>query len=224
MEKTDGDFVTDKNSLVYLSVGILVVFLLLVGGVYWYVSKKSKGEVVFPAGINYTGPGGQTQPTPMYDFAKMATSSDWVAYKGKTYSFTFQHPKALTAYSFPNDPLDAVTFRTSSVPPEQNLMLVVETISKRDPAVVGKYEEFVRNYWKYFPGLKSVKDVSLYQTEKGLKGYKVNYVNKANIVGTDNYFFMIPGDNDHMIHVNNTFPKEGDAVFMRMLNSLEYAK
>ena len=44
-----------KSTLTILSIGTLLVFLALVGGVYWWVSKKSKGQVVFPAGINYTG-------------------------------------------------------------------------------------------------------------------------------------------------------------------------
>lgn len=219
------DLNLDKNQLVMISVAALVVFIFLIGGLYYWVSKRAKGEVVFPAGVNYLGPqNSAAQPAPMYDFAKLAESSDWVVYKGKIYSFSFQHPKALTPYFFPNDPLDAVTFKTSATPPEQNLLLVVETISKREAKLTGKYEQFVRDYAKFFPGLGSLKSMEPFENEKGLKGYRVNYVTKANVVTSDNYFFVIPGDSDHMLHVNNTFPKEGEAVFKRLLNTLEYKK
>jgi hypothetical protein len=216
----------EKNSLVGLSVGVLVVFLLLVGGVYYYVSKKSKGEVIFPAGVNYLSPENkQTGPTaPSYDYAKMATSSDWLTYKGKAFAFSFQYPKGLSPLTFPNDPNDSVTFNVSTVPPERNLMFVMETISARDKKLVGQPEQFVKSYWKFFSGLKSVKSMAAFTNEKGLNGFKVNYINKANIVGTDNYFFEVPGDSDHLLHINNTFPKEGEAVFLRMLNSLDYKK
>ena len=62
---------SNKYFLTLLSVGILVVFLVLVGGTYWWVSQKSKGQVVFPAGINYTEketPARSQQPQrPQYD-------------------------------------------------------------------------------------------------------------------------------------------------------------
>ena len=220
------EMMEDKNSLVGLSVGVLVVFLLLVGGVYYYVSKKSKGEVIFPAGVNYLSPGtNQTGPTaPSYDYAKMATSSDWLTFKGKTYAVSFQYPKGLSPLTFPNDPNDMVTFNVSTVPPERNLMFIMETISGRDKNLVGQPEQFVNSYWKFFSGLKGVKSMTAFTNEKGLDGFKVNYINKANIVGTDNYFLKISGDSDHLLHINNIFPKEGESVFLRMLNSFDYKK
>ena len=39
-----------------LSIVVLVIFLLLIGGVYMYVANKSKGQMVFPAGVNYISP------------------------------------------------------------------------------------------------------------------------------------------------------------------------
>lgn len=217
---------SDKNTLAVLSVSVLVVFLLLVGGLYYWVSKKSKGQIVFPAGVNYTSPESKnpTPTIPKYDYAAMTTSADWLTFKGKTYPYLFQHPKDLVPVPYPGDPNDSVTFRVSPVPPEINLMLLVETISTRDKGLVGKPEEFIRSYPKFFPGLATVKNFTPFENEKGLKGFKVNFVTKANLVGTDNYFLVVPGDADHMLHVNNIFPKEGDAVFMRLLNSLEYGK
>ncbi|MCL4378425.1 MAG: hypothetical protein M1409_08640, partial [Actinobacteria bacterium] len=94
----------------------------------------------------------------------------------------------------------------------------------RNKDQVGKPIEFVKGYYKYFSGLKSLNSFSEFKNDKGLEGYKVTYLTKANTVTTDNYFFIIPGDDDHMIHVANIFPKEGDAVFQRILNSLDYKK
>lgn len=224
MNEKTSDFLSDKNSLTYISLGVLVVFLLLVGGVYYWVTKKSNGQLIFPSGVNYLSPNQPTPAVPQYDYAKLATSTDLLTLKGQVYPYSFQYPRGLGAIIFPKDPNDSVTFKLSTLPAEQNLMLLVETISSRDKAYVGRQEDFVRDYWKFFGGLKSSKDVTPFTNNVGLKGFKVNYVTRANVVTTDNYFFVIPGDSDHMLHLNNIFPKEGDAVFMKILNSLTYKK
>ena len=192
-----------KKNLIVINITILVVFLLIIGGVYYWVSQKNKGQQVFPAGINYISPKGEEvkKPILLYDFAKLAESADWVTYKGKIYPYSFQHPKVLPPLSFPNDKSDAVTFKVSELPPEQNLLLTVETISDRDSNLVGKPEEFASNYWKFFPGLKSLKSISKVTNEKGLTGYKATYIVKGtNAITNDNYFFVVEGNNDILLH------------------------
>jgi hypothetical protein len=216
-----------KKNLVAVNVVILVVFLLVIGGVYYFVSSKNKGQQVFPAGINYLSPKGEEakKPVLLYDFAKLAESSDWVTYKGKLFSYSFQHPKALAPLSFPNDKSDAVTFKVNELPPEQSLLLTVETISLRDKNLVGKQEEFVKNYWKYFSGLKGLSKIEPVTNEKGMKGYKAKYVVKSNnAVTSDYYFFVVEGNDDILIHIGDIFPTEGKGVLNRMINSLEYLK
>jgi len=218
-----------KKSLVTINIIILVVFLSVIGGVYYWVSnKKSKtGQQVFPAGINYFSPKGDNakKPVLLYDFAKLAESSDWVTYKGKIYPYSFQHPKVLTPLSFPNDKNDAVTFKVNELPPEQSLLLTVETISNRDKSLVGKPEEFAKNYWKFFSGLKGLSKIEPTTNEKGLTGYKANYIVKgSNAVTSDNYFFVIKGNDDNLLHIGDIFPTEGKAVLNRLINSLEYKK
>ena len=222
----DDESSLNKSSLVTFNVVVLIAFLVLVAGVYFWVSKKNKGEVVFPAGINYLSPnsGNNAAQSATIDFAKIAKSSNWISFTGKVYKYTFLRPKELLPLSFPNDSSESVTFKVSSTPPELNLMLLVETISARNKDQVGKPVEFVKNYYKYFSGLKGLNSFSEFKNDKGLEGYKVTYSTKANTVTTDNYFFVIKGDDDHMIHVANIFPKEGDAVFQRILNSLDYKK
>lgn len=218
----------NKSSLIFGNFVILVVFVLLVGGVYLWVSKKSKsGKQVFPAGINYLSPKEDTaqKPVLLYDFKKLAESSDWVSYKGKIYPFTFQHPKALTPLLFPNDKSDAVTFKVNELPPEQSLLFTVERVSSRDASLVGKPEEFAKNYWKFFSGLKGLSQIESITNEKGMKGYKAKYLVKGNNTVTgNNYFFVVEGDDEILLHIGDIFPAEGVAVLNRLINSLEYKK
>ena len=222
------DETLNKSGLVFGNFVILVVFVLLVGGVYMWVSKKNKtGQQVFPAGINYLSPkGGAAQkPVLLYDFAKLAESSDWVIYEGKLFSYSFQYPKVFTPITYPGDKSDAVTFKVNTLPPEKSLLLRVEAISNRDKSLVGKPKEFVNNYWKFFSGLKSLKTMTEITNEKGLKGYKANYIVKEdNSVTSDFYFFVIEGDSDNLLYIGDIFPTEGKAVFNRLVNSLEYTK
>lgn len=216
----------NKSNLVFGNFVVLVVFVLLVGGVYMWVSKKNKtGQQVFPAGINYLSPQNSGTKAPSYDYAKMAVSTDWVSYKGKLFPYSFQYPKELKPVIYPSDKADAVAFKVSTLPPEQSLLLTVETISNRDKTLVGKPKEFVSNYWKFFSGLKGLKAVTEITNEKGLKGYKATYVVKGNNATTsDYYFFVVESNNDILLHVGDIFPTEGKAVLSRIINSLEYQK
>lgn len=216
---------TSSYTLSLISVGILVVFLLIVGAVYYFVSKKSKGQIIFPAGINYTGNEAAPPPQkPTYDYSKMADASNWSTFTSPQGQYSFKHPAEMIPLIFPGDVNDTVTFDINNVPVQLNLMTLVESISNYDPKLVGKQEEFVRNYYKFFGGLKGATNVQAYETDNGLKGWKVNYVLANGEEGTDNYFFVIPGENNKILHVNNIFPQEGQAVFVRLLNSMEYTK
>lgn len=226
-EKTDGGKSEElnKSSLIFGNFIILVVFVLLVGGIYLWVSNKSKnGQQVFPAGINYVAPQGPTT-APLYDFAKLAESADWLTYKGKIYPYSFQYPKALTPITYPGDKSDAVAFKVSGAPAEQSLLLTIEKISGRDKTLVGKPEEFVRNYWKFFSGLSGLKNINKFTNEKGLVGYKATYIVKGNNATTSDYYFFIVGtDNDTLLHIGDIFPTENKTLINRIVSSLEYQK
>lgn len=217
----------NKFALSGLSIGVLIVFLVIVGGLYWWVSKKGKGQVVFPAGLNYTGEEPTAAPAPqrpVYDYAKLAQASDWVDFVSPKEQYTFKYPPSMIPLIFPGDVNDTVTFDVADVPAQFNLMVLVETISNYDAKYKGKQEDFVNNYYKFFDGLKGVEEIEPYKTDKGLSGWRVKYVNQDDIIGVNNYFFTIPGQTDKIIHVNNIFPPDGQAVFTRLLNSLDYKK
>lgn len=229
-EKKEENSSMSKSSLVVGNVVILVVFVAVVGGVYmWVANKSKKGEQIFPAGINYLSPNDAATAkdageAPFYDFTKLAESADWITYSGKVYGFSFQHPKELKPLTFPNDQSDSVTFKISNVPPELNLLFLVETISSRDAKLTGQPKEFVKNYWKFFSGLKSLNSIEAVTNDKGMRGFKANYMAKSGVVTNDNYFFEVPGDTDHMLHLSNIFGADGKSLFNRMINSLDYKK
>lgn len=225
VDEKDGTL--NKSNLVFGNFVILVIFVLLVGGVYMWVSnKKNKtGQQVFPAGINYLSPQGSAPKAPLYDFAKLTESSNWSTYKGKLFPYSFQYPKEFKPLNFPNDKTDAVTFKVNALPPEQSLLLTVETISDRDKTLTGKPEEFAKNYWKFFSGLKGLSKIEPISNEKGMKGFKANYIVKgSNTITSDNYFFVVEGSDDILLHIGDIFPAEGRGVFNRLVNSLEYQK
>lgn len=217
-----------KTSLSMMSIGVLVVFLVIVGGLYWWVSKKGKGEVVFPAGLNYTGnePSTSDQPPvrPSYNYQELAKSADWIDFVSPNEQYTFKHPSPMVSLIFPGDPNDSATFDVADVPAQFNLMVLVETISNYDTKLRGQPEQFVRNYHTFFEGLKGLEEIESFKTDSGLSGWRVRYVNADDQVGADNYFFTIPGQADKVIHVNNVFPADGLAVFTRILNSLTVYK
>jgi len=218
--------VKKSNSIVF-SVITLVIFLGLIFGIYYWISKNNKQEIVLPPGSNLsvlTNNQAVTTPSVKYNYAKMATSNDWVSYEGKIYKYSFLRPKELSPLIFPNDATDPVTFQIGIIPPQNNLMLSVEIVSMRDKALVGKPEQFVKEYWKFFSGLKSLNSFSEFKNEKGLSGYKATYLAKNNTITKENYFFKLEGDDYHLLRMANIFPAEGNVVFMRMLNSLEYKK
>lgn len=223
-DKTEGE-VFDKPNLASVSLIILVIFLLLIGGVYYWVSKKSKGEQVFPAGVNYLSPKTSVTPKPvqLYDYAKLLESADWMTFKGKVFPYSFQYPKEMKPLTFIDDPTNAVTFKVNDLPAQWSIMLLVETISTRDKALVGKQEEFVRGYWKYFSGLSGLKSITPVTNDKGLKGFKAVYTTKS---GTENekYFFTVEGDGDHLLYIANIFGENSSTFFKRIINSLDYQK
>ncbi len=214
-----------KYPLSMISIGILVVFLVLVFFLYKKAGGKD-GGIVFPAGLNYTGEEAQapTQPArPNYDWSKIAASTtNWTTFASVQKQYSFQHPAELYPLVFPGWEADGVTFDVSEAPAQFNIMVLVEKISDYNSAYAGNLEAFVRNYWKSYGGLKGLNEIEEFTTESGLKGFKANYQTKGGGVAGDNYFFPIPGDNDKVLHVGNVFPAEANTVFMRMLNTFSF--
>lgn len=218
---------SEKDSKSLLAISSIVILIVFLGLVYFLYNRASGGnsKVVFPAGINYTGneeQAEQQQTRPKYDWEKLAASSDWTSYTSTKKQYSFQYPKELQPLIVPGDPNDAVTFDVTDTPAQNNLMALVETISSYNKTYVNNGEEFVKNYWKFFNGLKKLNEFEEYQSEKGLKGYRANYETKAGLITGDSYFFLLPESPDKILHIANIFPKGAETLFMRMLNTFSF--
>lgn len=223
LDENSKDSVFGKYSLSMLSIAILIVFLGMVFFLYFWVSKQNKGELVFPAGINYTGELEiQPQPPqkPTYDWTALSTSTSLATFVSPKRQYTFQYPNGIYPLIFPGWEADGVTFDVTKTDPRFNVMLLVENIGNYDPALSGNLEGFIKAYNRFFPGLKGLKTIESVTTAKGLTGFKANFETKGGEITNDNYFLAIPNDKQRVLHVTNIFPAEGNAVFLRILDTL----
>lgn len=212
----------NKDSLALTSVGVLALFLVLVGGIYFWVSKKNKSSVVFPAGINYLGPqsGANLTPVPTVDMAQLGKSGKWLQSGGKIYKYAFIYPSEIQISAFINDQSDKIAWVTGGVLPQQNIVFSVETMSSLDPKYTGNVEEFANNFWRKFSGLSGTKPVEAVTNQKNVKGFKALYLDKGGKVVNTNYFFPIPNDSDHVLMVINGMIPE--TIFNQIVNSVEF--
>ena len=212
----------NKNSLALTSVGVLALFLLLVGGIFFWVKNKNKSSVVFPAGINYLGPqtGENLTPLPAVDMTQLGKSGKWIQSGGKIYKYQFMYPAEIQITAFINDQSDKIAWVTGNVPPQQNIVFSVETMSQVDPKYTGNVEEFAKNIWRKFSGLSGTKPVEAVTNQKNLKGFKAIYLDKSGKVANTNYFFPVPNDQDHVLMViNGAIP---ETVYNQIVNSIEF--
>ncbi len=224
MSDTGPDMTTQKNNLALASVGVLALFLLIVGGAYLWVSNKNKGGVVFPAGVNYLGPQTTTNltPVPTLDLTQIGQSGKWLQSSGKIYKYTFIYPAELQVTAFINDPTDKIAWLTGITPPQQNVVFNVETMSNLGAQYEGKAGDFAQNFWRKFNGLAGAKNFAPFKNAKGLEGYKVEYVDKSGKTVNTNYFFPVPSDSNHVLQViNGILPAD---IFDKIVNGVEFKK
>lgn len=212
----------EKNSLAVASLAVLILFLLLIGGVYYWVSNKTKGTVIFPNGINYLGPSTTLTPEPTIDLAKIGQSGQWIKISGRHFKFDIAYPAELQVTAFIDDPTDKLAWVTGIKPPQENVFASVETMSELGPTYVGQPVAFIQNYWKKFNGLSGIQSVRPITNQKGLKGFEAIFMTKTPGVTVVNYFFPVPNDNDHILQVlNGILPAN---IFNSIVNSVEFTK
>jgi len=218
------DLFNQKNVMAFGSLAVLLIFLLLIGGVYYWVSKKAKGQVVFPAGVNYLGPQGDQnlQPVPTVDMSQVGKSGKWLAITGKIYKYKFVYPAELQVTAFINDPSDKLAWVTGSASPQQNIVVNVESLTGADEKYIGNPEEYAKNYWKKFSGLAGVKSVEPFKNVNGLQGFKAVYFDKSGKINITHYFLPIPNDSIHLLQIINGIVPED--VFAKIMNGIEFTQ
>lgn len=182
--------------------------------------------MVLPAGTTYLG----SSPTPTGWLPSLTpipkfTADETVSFKqyfGAVYPFSFSYPETLTLVTFAdNPPKDTIAIVWDNIPPQQNILLNIESIEDRDQSLVDKpKQEFVSTWWKYFSGLKGVASVTPFTNVNGLNGYKSVYLNFANESPNLDVFFEIPNRPDIMLHLANG--SLDATIFNRIIDSLSW--
>lgn len=210
-----------KKVVLGIGIGLLVIGGIIYAG-YAY-SQKQGLKLTLPGGSTYTGnqPNFNTETPPTAPL-RFSTSADtpWVNYQGKVYAYTFSYPQTLSLSFFPKDPSDSVAINWGNIIPENNILLNVESIKTKDPQYLGNTEEYARNWWKAFNGLKGVLSVEKLNTSNGLKGFRAVYINLAGQSPNVDVFLEIPGNQDMVIHLANGVLDP--AIFNRIVDSVKY--
>lgn len=220
----------DSPNFVKLAIATIGGVLIIGGAVYgaYRYSQKQSNNIVLPGGVTYLGPtpktenpGGDKQP-PTAPLRFTAPPNDtWKTQGGKLYAYSFSYPSTLPLVVFPNDPIDSIAISWGNIPPQQNILLNIEFIDKRDPSAVYKPKyEFVKNWYKFFSGLKGVANVVPFTNTQGLKGYKATYINWADQTPNIDVFFEVPKEKYVLIHLANGILDP--AIFDRILDTVKW--
>lgn len=213
--------------LTIIIVAGIIILSLSVLAAFRY-SQKQSGNIILPGGVTYLGPSPTVNPSPTIAQPPTApirftaeTNTTWNTYLGKIYPYSFSYPSSLPLVVFPNDSMDSVAIAWGNIPPQQNILLNVEQVDKRDPSYGLKPKiEYVENWYKFFSGLKGVAKIEKFTNSSGLKGYKAYYLNYANTSPNIDIFFEIPQEPKLMIHVANGILDP--SIFERLINSLKW--
>lgn len=226
MKEETEETLEDKEFL-KLAIATLVGMLILGGAVYaaYRYSQRQSSQIVLPGGVTYLGPSPKADITqPPTAPLRFTASSDvnWKTFSGKIYPYSFSYPETLPLVVFPDDPTDSVAIAWGNIPPQVNILLNMEFIDQRDPKFVSQPKiEYVKNWYKFFSGLKGVAKVESFTNAQGLKGYKASYLNWADQAPNLDVFFEIPGNKTTMIHLANGILDPN--IFDRLIHSLKWS-
>lgn len=218
----------EQTDFTKLAIATIAGVLILGGAIYgaYRYSQKQAGNVTLPGGVTYLGPspnptaGTQQPPTAPLRFTADA-STPWKDFTGKYYPFSFSYPSTLPLVVFIGDTNDTVAISWGNIPPQQNILLNLEFLDKKDPKYLSQPKvEYVKDWYKFFSGLKGVEKIEPFTTASGLRGYKASYINYSNSTPNTDVFFDIPGRSNLMIHMANGIIDP--TIFNRMLDSVKW--
>lgn len=216
----------EKPDIKKIALGLIIGSVVLGGVVYagYLYTQKYGVNLTLPRGQTYLGKGSGFEelinpPTAPQRFTA-GPDVQWIELKGRIYNYSLNYPETLILSIFPGDPSDSVAISWGNIPPERNIFLNVENIPDRDPAYIGKVEEYARNWWQFFSGLTGIRSLEKITTTSGLTGYKAIYINTADQSPNVDIFFAIPGDPNKVIHIANGVLDT--VIFNRIIDSLRW--
>lgn len=217
----------EQPNFTKLAIATFAGVLILGCAVYatYRYSQHKAGNIVLPGGVTYLGATPSTKPQQQPPTAPLRFTApadvSWVSQGGKVYPYTFSYPNTLSLVVFPNDPNDSIAISWGNLPPQTNLLFNMEFVDKRDASYVSKPKiEFVRNWWKFFSGLRGVASVESFTNTNGMKGYRAQYINYANSTPNVDIFFEIPGKSNILLHMANGILDP--AIFNRIVDSVKW--
>lgn len=208
-----------------LIIATIIGIVILAGALYgaYLYSQSKSNDLVLPGGVTYLGPTEEasTQPPTAPLRFTIDPSTSWRIQEGRIYSYSFSFPETLALVVFPGDETDSVAIEWGNIPPQLNILANIEFVEQRDPAYVNQPKmEFVKNWFRFFSGLKGVDKVEPFTNTNGLKGYKAYYINHSDQTPNVDVFFEIPEQEDKLLHFANGVldPK----IFDRMIDSVKW--
>lgn len=209
-----------------VAVGIST-FLILIVILQHNLAFQNKGTIVLPAGGTYLGPPSPSptlEPTAAAVEPAAANKDGLQTIKGRKYPYSFEIPASVKLVTFPGDAFDIYALSINNQPPENNVLIGVDDLSRTDE--LKKYikrnkRAYVENWWKQFGGLKGVAGITEFTNRSGLKGYKAKFTNAGGASPNEDVFFASP-DGGHVIHLANG-PLE-KAVFDAVVESVAWEK
>ena len=216
---------------------IVRIILLSLAGIFiigstiylsYLYSQRQSNNLILPGGVTYLGPSekkneGQTQSPSTNPVRFTAPNTDnWKTHRGKIYPYSFSYPSSLPLVIFPDDTTDSVAISWNNIPPQINILLNMELIEKRDPKFMKQTKlEYVKNWYRFFSGLKGLAKVDQFTNINGLKGYKAIYINTLNQTPNVDIFFEVPTSSDKLIHLANGILDP--SIFERLVDSLKWS-
>jgi len=197
--------------------GALVGMAVILLGIFFV--KKSHKSLPSPVQLSSTTTEvAQANPVVFH----ITSSTPWISVKGKIYPYSFSYPETLPLVAFINDPIDAIAINWNDIRPQNNILSNVEFLDYNSRKFIGKYQDYVKNYWTFFSGLKGLASMQQFSNSQGLQGFKAHYTDRNGQSSTEHVFFIMPGDNKIMLHFANGILDQ--AVFDRIIDSVTYTK
>ena len=179
---------------------------------------KKYQKITYAHRLTYFGP--QPTPTSPWQTVQAEIKDGRITTQGQTFGWQVSFPQELNLKYLPADPHDALGIEKPGKPAHQNLVLYVETIAEYDSQMQDKPQEFVENYWQFYPGLSGLKQIKELTNENGFQGYWTEYLISNTDSTAVNFFFIIKDNPNRLIHlIKGDLSQE---VFNQIINSFEY--
>jgi len=205
-----------KKVFLGLLVGLIGIGAIVYGGYYYSKNKSANPTTEIGENNPVTT---ENPPTAPVRFTAPA-DTPWISYTGLIYPYTFSYPGNLSLEIF-SDPPDSVGISWGNLDPKLNILLDVQSIKKNSPQYAGQTLEYVRNWWKFYSGLKGISTVDRFVNANGLVGYKAIYINKNDQTPNVDVFFEIPKNPDLLVHLANGILDP--EIFDRIVDSVKYS-